>query len=367
MCRVTPIVDGIINNEHHATFLVDTGSFASVFSLEQVAELGLHVRTIPPVTVSSISGPMTIWRLARLEQIRLGSAIVTNVDAVILDHVLPGVAGVVGVSLLSTCALLVDATHGNLAFLSAGEVESAVARRYPGSRWSRLQLQWFGKFSYVELPVRGHVLRLFVDTGSSTSELLPGAVASLRPQETDTSSNQREDVTGDHGDRERAFNLDGLELGKWTVEIETLPFENPALSAAHLDGILGFDVLRQVPFVFDGSTNSLWVMDPPERTIESLRVSEEGRAIAWFQDPFPAAREFAAVSAGKTGELTFLPRVATLLQDDAREVREAAAAALSTLVHETWQEESLVADAIDWWDRHKREFTVDADTPGNHK
>jgi hypothetical protein len=125
------------------------------------------------------------------------------------------------------------------------------------------------------------------------------------------------------------------------------------VAVAKLDGILGFDLLGEVPFVFDAPGRRLWILDPPPGVDGTLRVSAASRFRSMFGDPLPGYRAAAAKSVSAAMRFEFLPELACLLDDDASEVVETAVQAIATLAAKTGDKITSVDDARHWWNRHK--------------
>jgi hypothetical protein len=359
LCRVIPVVKCPVGHGRVGLLILDTGAFATMLTPDQAMLWELSIRHLPRVDAPSSSGSMTFDSCARLDHLSMGDASVKDVDAVLVDQLPLDIPGVAGVSILSQCPLLFDGRRGEARFLAVDSVEKTLGTLYPGDRWSKLPIHWNGMSPCVELVVGEHCLRMLVDTGSSSTDLGPGIVKELGLQVVRKEHVLSSDALGEHLQDLDVVAIEGLELGHWTCNLETTASESPALISTQTHGVLGFDFLGQIPCVFDAPGGMLWVLDPSKGAQEDLRSSQDSRAIAFFEDPLPIARKFAAVSSARTGRRHLLSRVAGLLDDKVPDVRDAAAAAISAFAQESWSETSRLELARVWWEAHKLD-------PDNH-
>lgn len=355
LSRVVPILEGHVGPEQIAHLVLDTGSWFTVVSSTGAARLGLPVRPVPPRSIDAASGAVTVRAFARFARLTLAGMEVTPLDAVLID--LPfDVTGVLGLSVFGEYPTLVDASLGEARLLSLGSVERILAARYPDRTWSRHPLQWTGRFPWVELTAGGVRLRMLVDTGATQSGLGPGAIAELGLTPVRRDRFVQVDAAGELVLEQAVFELEGLGLGRWECSLEGYADEGPLLISAHVDGVLGFDFLGGIPFVFDGREGSLWVIDPLPGEDATLCSSQDSRRQAFIRDPLPLMRKFAAASVARSGDRRMLPLVAALLDDDAPEVRDEAARTLFVFAQVNWPEDSRREDARRWWELHKNDL-----------
>ncbi len=359
LSRVMPVVEGSVGSGVSERFLLDTACSATVLSPSQVARWELPIRVLPDKAFLGFFGSITVNRCARLDRLALGNALARDVDAVLceLSH-LHFFSGIAGVSILSQCPLLLDGGQGEARFLPVESLAEILATLYPEAHWSKLSLYWDGGCPSVKLDAGDlfsgdRILRMIVDTGASSSGLQPATVRELGLQALRKEAVLYADVFGTHQHELDVFRLERMRLGNWICDLETSRSHSPSLATEHMDGVLGFDLLGQVPCVFDAPGGMLWVLDPPAGAQAVLRSSGDSAGIAWFQDPLPDVRKWAAESVARIGRRRHLPHVAALLKDEDPEVQEAAAAALSTFAQETWPQASRLQDARAWWEKHK--------------
>jgi len=354
LSRVAPIVMGSLAPGRFALFDLDTGSFVTTLTSSEAARLELSVRDLPEIRVLAHNGVTTSRRCVRVDRLSFGNIAATDLDAIVLD--LPvDIAGILGVSVFGEFPLLFDASRGHVCFLPTDSVETALQTRYPGKRWSRLPIRWEGTLPWVDLTTDNFHLRMLLDTGSRSSSILPSAARDRGLQSVGKENVVEYDAAGEHMLELEVFRLNGVQLGNWTCNLETGSADNAILRESQLDGILGFDLLGQIPFVFDARSGFLWVLDPPAGVESVLRSSEQTLMLALFQDPLSLFRKIAAISVMETQDVEFLSNVAALLDDDVAEVQEAAAAALSSFAHESWPEASRLAAARAWWKQHEND------------
>ena len=351
LSRVVPMVEGSMSSNETALFVLDTGASRSAISPDQATRWGVTTTALPDTRIFGASGETRANGYARLNRITFGSASVQEVDVLLLPQLqmMPGMPGIIGIPILSQAPVLLDGKRGEVRFLAVGTVESNLSALYPGAHWSRLPLRGSGAERWVEMMADKQSLRMFVDTGSAGSSLQPSAVRKLALVSVGKKKFRTADVSGDHLTEENVYRL-GIRLGSWICELETTAHED---SHTKTDGTLGFDLLGQVPCVFDNPGQSLWVLDVPGGTDVVLHSTMKRRAAVYFEDPLPAFRRFFAISSAQTGNRQRLAQVAALLNDNASEVRDAAAMAIATLAEKPWPEASRIQEAKAWWESHQ--------------
>ncbi len=335
LSRMCPIVRGEAGSGRAADFALDTGGAGGLLLSRKAAtdwKLELKEWTGPGILDSGnrVTQPKSVL----LEGFCLGGnggGLRMDVEALVAD--LPktlGLSGIVGVQVFKGRPLFFNVPEGKVRVLPAGDAGAWLAKNDPGRSWVSLPFEWRQNHPVVTLHAPdGQGIPLLFDTGANATILL----------------------------RDRMDEAKGMKLGPWTVStpISPTPSRNAIMTAAKVDGLLGFDVMGLIPFVFDGAGSRLWVASPPDGMEAVLKIPRADRARRHFEDPYPAIRIRAAesVARGKTKENA--SRVAKLLDDAEPAVREAAASALMGLAGEEWPVAAAerLAKARAWWEARR--------------
>jgi len=110
------LVQVLLNREHHAHLIVDTGASMTVLSYDLAIELGiLSGAGVNLDTVNTAGGSVQV-NMTHVKEIRAGSAIARNVPVAIHDlpNPIPGVSGLLGMSFLNHFKVTLDAEQKTL-------------------------------------------------------------------------------------------------------------------------------------------------------------------------------------------------------------------------------------------------------------
>jgi clan AA aspartic protease (TIGR02281 family) len=105
------IVQGTFNDAVSGPMLVDTGSSYCVLTRATARRLGLRARASMAVPVATANGEVAAG-LVTLESVKIESARLGTVDAVIMDAVEPPLIGIIGLSFLRNFRYSVDHAAG---------------------------------------------------------------------------------------------------------------------------------------------------------------------------------------------------------------------------------------------------------------
>jgi hypothetical protein len=350
--RVTPVVQGTAGSGKTALFVLDTGFFFTSVSPELSDHWGLPNRKVAELNIVGGSGSVRVSRCARLKRLQLGDVYISDGE-VALQSLPHAIAGVVGVTILAQCPVLFDVKKSEVRFLREGSMNEVLGRLYPGMRWTKLPLHWQDTSPWVELAVEKHNIRMLLDTGSTSSGLQPAMPGKLGLQVVRTEQIRTQDISGEGLHEVSVFRLGKIRLGSWDCCLETASAGNALVDAAQLDGVLGNDLLGQVTWVFDAPGGTIWILDPLPGVHPILLSTQDSRAAAYFEDPLPYSRIFAAVSTAKTGRRRLLSQVAKLLDDEVPEVQKTAVAVVAFFAQESWPDSISLQRAKVWWEKHK--------------
>ncbi len=116
------LAEVILNGRARQHFIVDTGASFTLISRQTANELGIPIdETTPFIRVASVSDVMLI-PLVTLRSVRVGSAEVENVDALV--YTMPSYQGLLGNSFLNRFKVVIDALHGKMTLYSMQGVPS---------------------------------------------------------------------------------------------------------------------------------------------------------------------------------------------------------------------------------------------------
>jgi predicted aspartyl protease len=346
----SPTVEGALDGGSGRLLLLDTGATETIVSREEVGELGLPTHRLPPNVIIGAWSSAPISEAAVLQTVRVGNLTLTEVEAVIADLPEP-FSLVLGMPFLIKRPVLFDGMRGVVQVLPTESVDSHVATMYPGRTWTRIPLLWADMTPVVKLPVGTKSVRFLVDTGSNTSFLDPTVAASLGLQSGKSELVLDSDFSSERTEHQDFLLLDALQLGKWRCLVEFAP----SPEGRRLDGVLGFDLLAQIPFVFDAQGQMLWVIDPAGEADARLESTQDSRGLQLHADPLPSNRAWFARAVGATRRSRFVSLVADLLNDESDFVRNAAAEALSVFAETPWPAGSQVERARAWWRQHEHD------------
>jgi predicted aspartyl protease len=347
LSKMVPIVEVTIDLGEPALFMLDTGATKSAVSPEQARRWEFEQFEIAPKKLWTSSRPIVIDRKARMSGIALGSWMVADLDVYILE--LPEFAGIVGLDILGQRGVLFDGLRNRVivAPLADSPVESLRAA-FPGRTWTALPLTIGRQGFLVEASIGTKPLRLFVDTGSMGTTLSSTLVRLLGARKTDSVTIVKQDAAGMREVESDVYHMPQFRLGPWAVDVEAVPMEESTDSEPGRDGVLGFDILGQVPFILDAGGGLLWILDPLEGASPLLSSSMDQFNATAFCDPLPMFRIWGATSAASLDSREWLHELAALLDDEVAEVREAAVESLSTIAGIEWSGPDRIDQAKEW-------------------
>ena len=105
------VVQGTFNDTVSGPMLVDTGSSYCVLTRATARRLGLRPRASTAVPVATANGEVAAG-LVTLDSVKIASARLGSVDAVIMDAVEPPLVGIIGLSFLRSFRYSVDHAAG---------------------------------------------------------------------------------------------------------------------------------------------------------------------------------------------------------------------------------------------------------------
>jgi hypothetical protein len=150
---------------------------------------------------------------------------------------------VLGCDVLRACRLLFEADAGEVRFLaprSPEEVGELLRSSYPDREFAPLDLSWTGGCPYVEVALAaGSPARFLVDTGA-----LQTFVSERTLRASDPGRKAGDGLVGD------------LAIGPWRAWIAA------QVADSERDDGLGFDVLSELTFLWDGPGSKLWIAAP---------------------------------------------------------------------------------------------------------
>jgi hypothetical protein len=350
--RLAPLVQCTTITGESAMFELDTGSWRTFVTAREVDRLRLPIREIPEVDCVTLLGSCKFSRCARIDRLKLSDPWISPIDAVVFDFPFD-IAGVLGVNVFGQVPVLFDVRRDEVLLLPE-KYEDVLWGRYGDRDWNDLPLGWFGGFPYVTLTVRGVKLRMLFDTGSTSSCLVPRVAQSLKLQDLGADTFEEVDASGSHVAEHRGYHVEGMTFGDWILDFESWSTEGDLLGP-EADGLLGFDVLRRIPFVFDARRDLVRILEPEMLLGRALRVDPNEETVAELRDPYPPFRKDALVGMASSEKLKYASLVAERLDDVDDSVVAEAARALSVFAKESWSEESQVERARRWWQAHRND------------
>src|SRR4030095_4810713 len=99
----------------------------------------------------------------------------------------------------------------------------------------------------------------------------------------------------------RGYHVEGLTLGDWILDFESWSTDGDVMRP-EVDGLLGFDVLRRIPFVFCAPTTLVRVLAPVTLLERALRVDPREETLDVLRDPYPPFRRYALAGRADSGK-----------------------------------------------------------------
>jgi len=350
--RVAPLVQCTTSTGESAMFELDTGSWWTFVTAREVDRLRLPLRELAEEDYVAVQDSFKVSRCARIDRLKLSDAWTSPVDALVFDLPLD-IAGLLGANVFGQVPVLFDVGRDEVLLLPEKH-EDVLRERYADRYWNDLPLGWWGGFPYVTLTVRDVKLRMLFDTGATSSCLVQRVAQSLGLQGLGTNSFEKIDASGRRVAEHRGYHVEGLTLGDWILDFESWSTEGDLLRL-EADGILGFDVLRKIPFVFDARRNLVRVLGPVTPLERALRIDPNEEIQGALRDPYPPFRKYALAGMASSGKPKYASLIAERLDDVDDSVAAEAAKALSAFAKESWSEESQVERARLWWQAHRND------------
>jgi len=350
--RVAPLVQFTTSTGETAMFELDTGSWWTYVTAREVDRLRLPTREVLEADHIAFQGSFKVSRCAWIGRLKLSDVWTSPIDALVFDIPLD-IAGLLGVNVFGQVPVLFDVSRDEVLLLPEKH-EDVLRERYADRGWNDLPLGWFGDFPYVTLTVRGVELRMLFDTGATSSCLVQRVAQTLGLQDLGTNSIEEVDASGRRVAEHRGYHVEGLMLGDWILDFESWSTEGDVMRP-EVDGLLGFDVLRRIPFVFDAQRDLVRVLGPVTPLERALRVDPKEEVLDVLQDPYPPFRRYALAGMASSGKPKYASLVAERLDDVDDSVAAEAAKALSVFAKESWSGESQVERARLWWQAHRND------------
>jgi predicted aspartyl protease len=244
----TPTVRVRINGRQYE-FWLDTGSSMTVISSAVARETGIAQLSSDTLTVRTFAGSAPV-RAAMIPRIELGSIVITNSPAVIIDQGLmylrasaqgvPGgglrVDGIIGWDTIRQFDLTMDYTTGTIT------LRRPERHRFVGD--PRKELAWLGK-PLVEVRTKaGAKLHFTLDTGAQTT-FLNAAALEKAGASTRISNNRVFGIARTGRETDRVVPFLSIAVGGTSMRLENVLVYGPVISGLiNTDGILGSDVAR---------------------------------------------------------------------------------------------------------------------------
>jgi hypothetical protein len=263
--RVTPVGTPTIRvriNGKDYQFWLDTGSSMTVLSSSVATDAHVSVLTNDTLTVATFAGAAPA-RPALLPRMELGSVVITNSPAIVIDSRLMRVRstaagvpssglpvdGIIGWDVIRHLDILLDYASGKVTVRQP---------QHLGTTGTPMQnLKWVGK-PFIRMRTKsGATLNLALDTGAQTS-FLNGAILQ-KAQVSATNSNARAyGIARTGGNPTQAVASLSVDVGGSSVVLRDLIVYNPSASSLiNCDGILGSDIAQFGTIRID-ATNGLF-------------------------------------------------------------------------------------------------------------
>lgn len=134
------LAEVILNGRTKQYFIVDTGASFTLISRQTAYELGIPINeTTPFIRVASVSDVL-LTPLVTLRSVRVGSAEVENVDALV--YTMPSYQGLLGNSFLNKFKVVIDSLNGKMTLYS---MQGTPSPERPGGFSKEY---WIGQFRF---------------------------------------------------------------------------------------------------------------------------------------------------------------------------------------------------------------------------
>jgi hypothetical protein len=245
-----PLFPGRIGGQE-VDVMLDTGSPTSVLDESDARRLGLVTRTyVFPRRHRFVRGTQVQWHYANVERLELGALGVGPLELPLVDlragSGYDGGGALLGCDVLRQCRILFEARSRTVRFVGASSPQESgevLRRLFPDRAFAPLAVRWIDSYPYVEVSLGSRPpARILLDTGRLQTSLPPERIRAwgLEPE---------------WEGAETCF-VDGLRIGSWRVRLVA------QVQAFSPSGALGFDVLSELTFLWDGPGSALWIAEP---------------------------------------------------------------------------------------------------------
>jgi len=257
----TPTVRVLINGKQY-DFWLDTGSSMTVISSSVAEDAGITPLSEDTLTVRTFAGSAPV-KAATIKRIDLGSIVISNSPAVIIDQSLMylrssaqgvqrgglRVDGIIGWDTMRQFDLTMNYTTGTI------KLRRPERHRFVGD--PRQKLAWLGKPMIEVLTKEGGKLHFTLDTGAQTT-FLNATVLERSGISTRVSDNRVFGIARTGRATDRVVPFLAIEVSGTSMRLENVIVYGPVSSSLiNTDGILGSDVARYGPIHID-ATNGVF-------------------------------------------------------------------------------------------------------------
>jgi hypothetical protein len=269
---LVPMVRGAVPGRDAARFVIDTGASMSLLDEADTASWGLAIHSyVIPRLMKGGHGHGMITHYTSPEdtgalELVLGAVSIRFPEIPVIDlhAIAKESSGILGQDILSRLVVLFEPKPRQLSIMNHADWRSRLAIAAE-TRWSPLPFRWEQGLPIVDLVLKsGTSVPMLIDTGCELSMITPEAAREMGLTALPGQFHLGGSVGGPYGGA--LYELPVWKLGEW--EVSTVVGENQTLD----HGLLGFDVLGDVSFAFDGPGATLWIAAPnsdEERQIES--------------------------------------------------------------------------------------------------
>ena len=348
---VLPIVRCELDGAASRFALLDTGAEGSLISPSQAGRMRCERRKMEPLVVSSPSAAAEMDTYLRVPQVLLGLMKIRDpslpVAALPLD-----LDCLLGSGVLTQTTMWMEAKSRRVTFGSVSRIEEAVRKKHPGDTLTDVRLTPAQRLFTLVVETGSGPMKLLLDTGAMRTMVNPLAMKVRNVDPTYTHEGYFEDFASARTGELEFFRIRDVKLGEWTFDVDAVGQSGPLFDELQLDGILGFDVLGRIPWVFDPAATRIVVVSPPGGDAGHLPIGSDDpeadlrRMCADTYEPFTLA---ALGTISIAHEPSYLDIAGPLLADPRSRVGEMAAYAIMKTLGEKWRDDEMHHAAIQWW------------------
>jgi len=246
-----PLVEVKINGRGPYLFILDSAAMGTVIDERLASELGLQ--TAGRASATSPGGAKVTARMVRVDEMAMGTAVISGATLVAVDLSLmgkDGPRGAIGFSLIPHTVITVDYQKSEIVIRS-GELPAADGK-------SILQYGFTEGLPTVTLDVAGTAVRAHLDSGSGGTFLLPAEFASRLPLDAAPVEAKSVHRVGKNIQVTTARLRGALRLGQYS-------FADPQLNFGQSlpIGNIGSEFLRQFVVSYDRSSRRVRLVRTP--------------------------------------------------------------------------------------------------------